>query len=99
MTDNYNDKRFEEINKLRISIDNFDSALIHLLAERYRVTRQVGIIKKENDLPPSSPNREAEQAKRWRSLAEQSGLDPDFAERLLNFSVSDVIQNHKELRK
>ena len=93
------DDRFDEINKLRVSIDNFDSALIHLLAERYRVTRQVGVIKKEKNLPPSSPDREAEQAKRWRALAAKSCLDPDFAERLLNFIVSDVIENHKDLRK
>ncbi|UPK00262.1 chorismate mutase (plasmid) [Bradyrhizobium sp. 172] len=30
------------MNELRSSIDNLDAALIHILAERFRCTRQVG---------------------------------------------------------
>ncbi len=38
--------------ELRASIDNIDAALVHLLAERFKLTKQVGVYKAANDLPP-----------------------------------------------
>ena len=34
-----------ELARLRASIDNLDAALVHLLAERFRCTQQVGVLK------------------------------------------------------
>ena len=34
-----------ELLRLRGSIDNIDAALIYMLAERFRATQQVGILK------------------------------------------------------
>ena len=68
---------------MRASIDNFDAALIHILAERFRKTKEVGTLKAKHDLPPSDPAREKEQIARLRELAESSDLDPDFAEKFL----------------
>ncbi|MCU1537996.1 MAG: chorismate mutase, partial [Humibacillus sp.] len=31
--------------RLRSSIDNIDAALVHLLAERFKCTQQVGVLK------------------------------------------------------
>ena len=36
---------------LRGSIDNIDAALIHMLAERFRCTQQVGELKAEHGMP------------------------------------------------
>ena len=33
----------------RASIDNIDAALIHMLAERFRCTKAVGVLKAERD--------------------------------------------------
>ena len=41
----------------RASIDNIDAALIHILAERFRITKAVGAYKAEHRLPP--PTRRA----------------------------------------
>ncbi|MEM7289266.1 MAG: chorismate mutase [Pseudomonadota bacterium] len=82
----------------RGSIDNLDAALIHIMAERFRVTKAVGELKAMHDFPPSDPEREKEQVKRLRELASSSNLDPDFAEKLLNFIISEVIQHHKQAR-
>ena len=38
-----------ELARLRDSIDNFDAALIHLLAERFRCTQRVGELKARLD--------------------------------------------------
>ena len=87
----------EELADLRRSIDNFDAALIHILAERFRCTKAVGVLKARNDLPPADPAREKYQIERLRRLARESDLDPDFAETFLNFVVKEVIRHHEAI--
>jgi chorismate mutase len=85
----------DELLRLRMSIDNMDAALVHLLAERFKVTKQVGELKAANGLPPADPVREAEQIERLRALAEEAHLDPEFAEKFLNFVVAEVVRHHE----
>jgi chorismate mutase len=86
-----------ELSQLRKSIDNIDAALIHLLAERFRTTQQVGQLKANLSMPPSDPAREAAQIERLRNLAKEADLDPEFAEKFLEFILAEVIQHHQEL--
>jgi chorismate mutase len=86
----------QELLRLRASIDNLDAALVHLLAERFKCTEQVGRLKAHAGMPPADPAREAVQIARLRSLSETSGLDPQFAEKFLNVIISEVIQNHRQ---
>ena len=86
-----------ELARLRHSIDNIDAALIYLLAERFKATQQVGHLKADQGLPPSDPAREERQVARMRELATQADLDPVFAEKFLNFIVSEVIRHHEEI--
>lgn len=88
----------EELNRLRASIDNVDAALVHLLAERFKFTQQVGALKAREGLPPSDPEREAEQIERLRGLAAEADLDPAFAEKFLTFIIAEVIRHHEEIR-
>lgn len=85
----------EEFQDLRRSIDNIDAAIIHLLAERFRCTQRVGVLKARHDLPPADPAREAYQVARLRSLAEAAHLDPEFAEKYLAFVIREVIRHHE----
>ncbi|MCA0379570.1 MAG: chorismate mutase [Actinobacteria bacterium] len=82
---------------LRGSIDNIDAALIHMLAERFRCTQQVGELKAEHGMPASDPDREVRQIARLRALAEDAHLDPEFAEKWFNFVVAEVIHHHKTI--
>ena len=91
------DAAMSELLGIRSSIDNIDAALIHLLAERFKFTQQVGRLKARHGLPPSDPNRERRQIARLRALAEDAHLDPAFAEKWFNFVVAEVIQHHEEL--
>ncbi len=84
----------EQLAAFRKSIDNLDAALIHVLAERFRCTQQVGVLKAKHGAPPSDPSREQRQIERLRSLAEGAELDPVFAEKLLNFIIAEVIRHH-----
>ncbi len=92
------DEARAELLRLRASIDNLDSMLVHLLAERFKVTQQVGRLKAEYDMPPADPEREREQIARLRKLAEVSQLDPEFAEKFLQFIVREVVRHHERIR-
>ncbi|WP_327237083.1 chorismate mutase [Streptomyces sp. NBC_01317] len=86
-----------ELNRLRESIDNIDAAVVHMLAERFKCTQQVGVLKAEHHLPPADPARESRQITRLRQLAESARLDPAFAEKLLNFIIAEVIRHHETI--
>ena len=88
-----------ELARLRASIDNMDAALVHLLAERFKITQQVGELKAAHGLPAADPSREADQIARLRRLAEDAKLDPEFAEKFLNFVVAEVVRHHEALAR
>ncbi len=88
----------DQLLDLRASIDNLDAVLLHTLAERFKLTQQVGVLKAENDLPPADKDREAKQIARLREMADTAGLDPEFAEKFLNFIVAEVIRHHEKIR-
>ena len=82
----------------RRSIDNIDAALIHMLAERFRITQAVGEYKAKAALPPADPGREERQIARLRSLAEDADLDPEFSEKFIRFVIDEVIRHHRLAR-
>ena len=88
-----------ELARLRGSIDNLVSALVCLLAERFKITQRVGELKAELGLPPADPQREAQQIERLRRLADEANLDPEFAEKFLTFIVSEVVRHHERIAR
>ena len=86
-----------ELRSMRGTIDNIDAALVHLRAERFKATQRVGVLKAKNDFPPADPEREKAQIQRLRALAEAAQLDPEFAEKFLNFIISEVIRHHEAI--
>ncbi|MAC58720.1 MAG: chorismate mutase [Novosphingobium sp.] len=82
----------------RASIDNIDAALIHILAERFRITKAVGAYKAEHALPASDLSREERQIARLRKLAEDANLDPDFGEKFIRFVIDEVIRHHEKAK-
>lgn len=83
----------------RASIDRLDAILVYTLAERFKHTQSVGLLKAEHDLPPSDPAREANQIERLERLAREADLDPEFARKFLNFVISEVIRHHEQFQK
>ncbi len=86
-----------ELIRLRGSIDNLDTVLVHIMAERFKITQRVGRWKAELVLPAADPQREAQQIARLRELAVAADLDPEFAEKLLSFVISEVVRHHEQL--
>ncbi|HSF91479.1 MAG TPA: chorismate mutase [Paracoccaceae bacterium] len=91
-------KAAEILKSHRKSIDRLDAILVYTLAERFKHTQAVGLLKAEHDLPPSDPNREAIQIERLESLSQDADLDPEFAKKFLNFIISEVIRHHEKLQ-
>lgn len=88
-----------ELAEIRSSIDNIDAALVHLLAERFKCTQRVGALKAKHDMPSADPAREAQQIARLRALSQEARLDPDFAEKFLNFIITEVIRHHEAAKQ
>ncbi|WP_309080048.1 chorismate mutase [Zhihengliuella sp.] len=86
-----------ELLAVRSSIDNIDATLVFLLAERFKATQRVGHLKARHRLPAGDPGREKAQIARLRRLAEEAQLDPAFAEKFLNFIISEVIRHHEAI--
>jgi chorismate mutase len=82
--------------EFRSSIDNIDAALVHILAERFKITQKVGAYKAKAGLPPADPGRETAQIDRLRELAASAQLDPEFTEKFLRFIIEEVIRHHSQ---
>lgn len=91
------DQALAQLRRIRGSIDNIDATLVYLLAERFKHTQEVGELKAAHDLPPSDPERERQQIERLRVLARDANLDPEFAEKFLNFIIAEVIRHHERI--
>ncbi len=87
-----------QLESFRASIDNLDAALLHILAERFNVTRKVGAFKSEVGLPSADRARELRQIERLRALGAEAGLNPDFAEALMELIFAEVVANHDAIR-
>jgi chorismate mutase len=93
MVESQNDPQLAGFRK---SIDNIDAALIHMLAERFRITQAVGEYKAATGLPPSDGAREQAQIARLRALAIEAELDPEFSEKFIRFVIDEVIRHHRQ---
>lgn len=86
-----------KIKSLRQSIDNVDTAIVSLLAERFRYTSQVGVLKARAGFAPADYKREDYQIERLHRIAVDAGLDPDIAEMYREFVVAEAKRRHKRI--
>ena len=87
----------EAITALRQTIDNVDSAIISLLAERFKATSRVGVLKAQAGFAPEDMKREDYQIERLHRIAVDAGLDPDIAEMYREFVVTEAKKRHARI--
>lgn len=85
------------ITELRQSIDNIDSAVIALLAERFKATSAVGVLKAGAGFAPEDMHREEYQIERLHRIAVDAGLDPQIAEMYREFVVTEAKKRHARI--
>ncbi len=88
-----------DLDEYRQSIDNLDAALVALLAERFRITRKVGLFKVKHSLPEKDEEREEYQFAKIEEISKKAGLRPETAHAVLRLVIDRVIEEHKEVRK
>ncbi|HEY7626325.1 MAG TPA: chorismate mutase, partial [Ilumatobacteraceae bacterium] len=79
-----------ELDDLRSRIDQLDSALIAIVAERLAVCRQVAAVKEGSDTPVIQPARVRDVVVTRRQQAIEAGIDPDFAEQLFRVLLTET---------
>jgi chorismate mutase len=85
-----------QLSAFRQTIDNIDAALIHMLAERFRCTDEVGLLKARHQLPAVDKNRELLQYERLTALAQEAKLDTAFVQKLMQFVIGEVVDRHRQ---
>ncbi len=78
----------KKLNPQRNRIDEIDEKLLDLLAERREIVHEVIDKKIENRLPIFAPKREDEKTEKFRQMAANKDLDPDWAEDFLRMIMA-----------
>ena len=99
MTDTENSKLMMRLANHRDSIDRLDAILIYTLGERFNHTQAIGRLKADHGLPAADPDREAKQVTRLQHLAKSAGVDPNFAKKIINFIIEEVIRHHIQCKE
>lgn len=77
-----------DLSAQRQRIDEIDQKILDLLKERSQVSRDVIEYKIDNQLPVFVAEREEEKSERFRNMAAERDLDPDWAEDFLRMIMS-----------
>lgn len=72
----------ESINTLRNQIDEIDNSIIELLAKRMRISREIGMYKKEHDMTVVQTDRYSEILEKRGAQGVLCGMSPGFMRRI-----------------
>ncbi|MSR11504.1 MAG: chorismate mutase [Gammaproteobacteria bacterium] len=86
-----------ELLEARKEIDRIDRELVNLLADRFRQTHKVGILKAANSLQAVDAERETQKIAELRKLCESNNLNPDLVTELFTRIMLEVVNNHRQL--
>ncbi|MBL6746287.1 MAG: chorismate mutase [Pseudomonadales bacterium] len=87
-----------ELLSVREKIDAIDERLLDLLAERFQLTHQVGLLKANQQLSALDATREAEKLARLADLSSDRDLNPELIQELFRRIMQQVVQNHERLK-
>lgn len=73
----------ENLAELRRQIDEIDENLLELLAKRMRISREIGVYKKEHNMPILQAPRYSEILEKRSDMGEAMELSPDFIREIL----------------
>ena len=74
----------ENLTELRHQIDSIDEGLLELLAKRMRISREIGVYKKEHNMPILQTPRYGEILENRTKMGSSMDLNPDFVKKILS---------------
>ena len=86
-----------QVEELRADVDTIDAAIVAMLAERFRVTHRIGLLKAQAGFASADMRRESTQIAALRDKADDYGLDPDLAEAYLHLVADAAKRDHERL--
>jgi len=89
----------ESLAALRRQIDELDNNLLELLARRMRVSREIGLYKKEHNMPILQAQRYDEILHKRIDQAEQMGMDGEFMKTVLVAIHEESVRHQQEIMK
>lgn len=90
-----NNPERSQLEKLRKQINMIDDELIHLLASRMHVAKEIGYYKKDHNITIFQSDRWKQILDKYKFRAEQHGLSIDFITRFIK-AVHDESINQQE---
>ena len=74
----------ENLTELRHQIDQIDEGLLELLAKRMRISREIGVYKKEHNMPILQTTRYGEILENRPKMGISMNLNPDFVHKIFS---------------
>ena len=87
------------LEKLRQKINKIDRKLLKTLAERFKITKKIGIYKKRHDLPIEDKKRETAILRKIKRLAKSMKLDEKLAQDVFKLTIKKSKAINKKLKK
>lgn len=87
----------ENLTLLRQQIDTLDNELLEVLSKRMRVSREIGLYKKEHRMPVLQIGRHDEIMQNRARLAEEMGMSGDFMRRVLSAIHEESVRQQIEI--
>jgi chorismate mutase len=84
----------EEIEKLRSDLDDIDMEILQLLMRRTEIVKEIGLIKKQYDIPVVDKRREKKVCNNAKEFALEHDLDSDQIESIFK----EIIQFSKKVQ-
>ncbi len=88
-----------DIVRLRNEIDKVNERIMIAIAERFKLTDEIGRIKKEEDLPIVDRDREAAQLEKVDQLTRNYDLDRGMVRLIMRAIIDEVYIRHDLIRK
>ncbi len=85
------------LKNIRNKIDAIDADLIKVISKRIKLIPEIAHIKKQNNIPRVNPKRESEIIKRIREIAHNSGVNKDFAEKIMKSLIKESHRIEKRI--
>jgi chorismate mutase len=87
----------DAIERLQAQIDDIDARLVALLRERFQRTREVGAIRRRENLPLFSLGRAESQKRQFVTSCVNANLDEGMATRLIGVLQEQVMAERAQL--
>lgn len=87
----------DKLRSLRKEIDCIDHELAMILSKRFKLTKQVGLIKAENALPAIDLKREDDKFEQIKLLSYEANVSEELLKQIFRVVIDEVVKQHREI--